>query len=188
MSEQNSTHNPYNQPPQYSGDSQNPYSNPWGSEGQGQNRSSTQQYTPPTGPPPGQDRNPFHTSQAPQPSHDANPFAHEQSYNPPSGPPPSQSYSHTQDVDSSNPPGLPPRRAGTTSEAALPQGQDRSHQVEVMQSYEMSRPETEDEQNQKILQREFPKIDSSLIAAIYGDSGSLSATREMLQELSSTEG
>lgn len=57
-----------------------------------------------------------------------------------------------------------------------------------MQSYEMSRPQTEDEQNQAILEREFPKIDGSLIAAIYGDSGSLSATREMLQELSSTEG
>lgn len=59
-----------------------------------------------------------------------------------------------------------------------------------MQSYEMSRtrPETEDEQNQAILQREFPKIDSSLIAALYGDSQSLSATREMLMELSSTEG
>jgi hypothetical protein len=41
------------------------------------------------------------------------------------------------------PPGLPPRRTGTA--AALPQGQDRSHQVEVMQSYEMSRPQTEDE-------------------------------------------
>ena len=41
------------------------------------------------------------------------------------------------------PPGLPPRRTDTG--AALPQGQDRSHQVEVMQSYEMSRPQTEDE-------------------------------------------
>lgn len=56
-----------------------------------------------------------------------------------------------------------------------------------MQSYEMSRPQTEDEQNQQILQREFPNMDGSLIAAIYSDSGSLSATREMLQELNSTE-
>jgi hypothetical protein len=39
------------------------------------------------------------------------------------------------------------------------------------------------QQNQAILQREFPKLDSSLIAAIYGDSSSLSATRELLQEL-----
>ncbi|CAI6335128.1 unnamed protein product [Periconia digitata] len=84
------------------------------------------------------------------------------------------------------PPGLPPRRSAT--EQALPQGQDHSHQVEVMQSYEMSREQTEDELNQSILQREFPNIDSSLIAAIYGDSGSLSATREMLQELSSGNG
>lgn len=41
------------------------------------------------------------------------------------------------------PPGLPPRRSAT--EQALPQGQDHSHQVEVMQSYEMSREQTEDE-------------------------------------------
>ncbi|KAK3208067.1 hypothetical protein GRF29_96g1312854 [Pseudopithomyces chartarum] len=186
MSEQNPSHNPYSQPPHYGGESQNPYSNPWGSEGQ--NQSPPQQYNPPTGPPPGQDSNPFHSSSPQQHSHATNPFAQEQSYNPPSGPPPSHSYADTQGFDSSVPPGLPPRRAETTSEAALPQGQDRSHQVEVMQSYESSRPQTEDEENQQILQREFPKIDGSLIAAIYGDSGSLSATREMLQELSSTEG
>ena len=43
------------------------------------------------------------------------------------------------------------------------------------------------QRNQSILQREFPKMDSSLIAAIYSDSGSLSATREMLQELGGGE-
>lgn len=41
------------------------------------------------------------------------------------------------------PPNPPPRRSGT--DTALPQGQDRSHQVEVMQSYEMARPQNEDE-------------------------------------------
>ena len=41
----------------------------------------------------------------------------------------------------------------------------------------------EDSRNQEILEREFPKLDGSLIAAIYGDSKSLSATREMLHEL-----
>jgi len=101
--------------------------------------------------------------------------------------PPSSDYNQSQPQapQYEAPPNLPPRRTGT--EIALPQGQDRSHQVEVMQSYEMARPQTEDEQNQAILEREFPKIDGSLIAAIYGDSGSLSATREMLQELSSTD-
>ncbi|KAF2445693.1 hypothetical protein P171DRAFT_431089 [Karstenula rhodostoma CBS 690.94] len=164
-----------NQPPQYGSDNQNPYSNPWGSESQAQNPA--QSYGQPTQT---QDRNPFHAQDQPQ---NHNPFAQEQSYNPSSEPPPGQNSEQY-----TPPPGLPPRRIGTTSEQALPQGQDRSHQVEVMQSYEMSRPQTEDEQNQAILGREFPKIDGSLIAAIYGDSGSLSATREMLQELSSTEG
>ena len=61
--------------------------------------------------------------------------------------------------------------------------EERSEQMEYLQSYENSKPETEDDTNQATLQREFPNIDSSLIAAIYGDSKSLSATREMLQEL-----
>jgi hypothetical protein len=37
------------------------------------------------------------------------------------------------------------------------------------------------------LQQEFPGIDSALIAAIYGDSKSLGATREMLQALGEAE-
>ncbi|KAL1595010.1 hypothetical protein SLS60_009694 [Paraconiothyrium brasiliense] len=167
--------NPHNnQPLHYGTDNQNPYSNPWGSESQGQ--TSSQSYHPSAQ---AQDHNPLNTQDQAQ----SNPFAQEQSYNPPWQPPPGQQHEQY-----APPPGLPPRRAGTASEQALPQGQDRSHQVEVMQSYEMSRPQTEDEQNQATLEREFPKIDGSLIAAIYGDSGSLSATREMLQELSTTEG
>jgi hypothetical protein len=63
--------------------------------------------------------------------------------------------------------------------------EERSEQMEYLQSYENSKPVTEDDTNQATLQREFPNIDSSLIAAIYGDSKSLSATREMLQELNS---
>jgi uncharacterized repeat protein (TIGR03833 family) len=61
--------------------------------------------------------------------------------------------------------------------------EERSEQVEYLQSYENSKPATQDDTNQATLQSEFPNIDSSLIAAIYGDSKSLSATREMLQEL-----
>ncbi|KAH3920179.1 hypothetical protein HBI56_066390 [Parastagonospora nodorum] len=79
------------------------------------------------------------------------------------------------------PPGLPPRRSAT--DIALPTGQDRTHQIEVMQSYEAAGRKDEHDQNVEMLQREFPKIDGSLIAAIYGDSQSLSATREMLGEL-----
>ncbi|PSN59449.1 hypothetical protein BS50DRAFT_640997 [Corynespora cassiicola Philippines] len=85
---------------------------------------------------------------------------------------------------SGQPPPQPPRRTGTDADL-LPQGQERAEQIETLQSLEANRPQSEDEKNQEILQREFPKIDSSLIAAIYGDSNSLSATREMLQELSS---
>ncbi|KAL5115276.1 hypothetical protein ACEQ8H_006868 [Pleosporales sp. CAS-2024a] len=79
------------------------------------------------------------------------------------------------------PPTLPPRRSAT--DLALPTGQDRSHQIEVMQSYEAAGRRDEHDQNVEMLQREFPKLDGSLIAAIYGDSQSLSATREMLGEL-----
>jgi len=72
----------------------------------------------------------------------------------------------------------------TQGNATMPQGQDRSEQMEYFQSYEASARDTEDDKNQATLQKEFPDIDSSLIAAIYGDSKSLSATREMLMELS----
>jgi hypothetical protein len=83
--------------------------------------------------------------------------------------------------DEEVPPSLPPRRSAT--DLALPTGQDRSHQIEVMQSYEASGRKDEHDQNVEMLQREFPKLDGSLIAAIYGDSESLSATREMLGAL-----
>jgi hypothetical protein len=94
--------------------------------------------------------------------------------------PPAQQYSTPAGV----PPGhRPPQR--TNTEAGLPQGQERSEQLEYLQSYEASAPQTDDDKNQETLRKEFPNIDSSLIAAIYGDSKSLSATREMLHELSS---
>jgi len=83
--------------------------------------------------------------------------------------------------DEEVPPSLPPRRSAT--DLAMPTGQDRSHQIEVMQSYESAGRKDEHDFNVEMLQREFPKLDGSLIAAIYGDSKSLSATREMLGEL-----
>lgn len=92
-----------------------------------------------------------------------------------------QNFQGLNDNNYEVPPGLPPRRTGT--DIALPQGQDRSHQIEVMQSYEARGRKDEHDQNVEILQREFPKLDGALIAAIYGDSQSLSATREMLGEL-----
>lgn len=77
-----------------------------------------------------------------------------------------------------------PRR---TDSDLLPQGQERTEQRELMQSYEASAHHTEDDANQAILQREFPNIDGSLIAALYGDSKNMSEVRETLQELGREE-
>jgi hypothetical protein len=56
-----------------------------------------------------------------------------------------------------------------------------------MEQFEMTRskPESETDRNVAMLQQEYPTIDGSLIAALYGDSNSLAATREMLQEIAS---
>ncbi|KAF2625755.1 hypothetical protein BU25DRAFT_396549 [Macroventuria anomochaeta] len=164
-----------------------------------QDQTSHAQYTPPDHPPPGHNLGQGHSGT----HNDADPWVQYQSpdfnpnpQQPPNNPPnPSPNHqfrvpplnSETQNYQGLNdnnyevPPGLPPRRTGT--DLALPQGQDRSHQIEVMQSYEARGRKDEHDQNVEILQREFPKLDGSLIAAIYGDSQSLSATREMLGEL-----
>lgn len=56
-----------------------------------------------------------------------------------------------------------------------------------MENFEMNRtkPESQTDRDVATLQEEFPAVDGSLIAALYGDSQSLSGTREMLQELAS---
>lgn len=64
---------------------------------------------------------------------------------------------------------------------------DGAEQVEHFQSYEASKGPSEDDRNQAMLEKEFPNIDSSLIAALYGDSKDLSGTRETLQELGREE-
>ncbi|PVI07438.1 hypothetical protein DM02DRAFT_608980 [Periconia macrospinosa] len=159
-------------------------SNPWANQtGSGNASSYTPHYQ--EGQQPGglQQHPPFQQTQSPPPAHDSYHSYQQpsQQQHPEHPQQPPQQQGGVTGAGYEAPPGLPPRRSAT--EQALPQGQDHSHQVEVMQSYEMSREQTEDELNQSILQREFPGIDSSLIAAIYNDSGSLSATREMLQEL-----
>lgn len=50
-----------------------------------------------------------------------------------------------------------------------------------------SQPESETDRDVAALQQQFPKLDGSLIAALYGDTQSLSATREMLTELAEQE-
>jgi hypothetical protein len=111
-----------------------------------------------------------------------NPYTHSQPHETSQQPYNQQQTSqHSYPGQEEVPPGLPPRR--TATDMALPTGQDRSHQIEIMQSYEAAGRKDEDDENVDTLQREFPKIDGSLIAAIYSDSKSLSATREMLQAL-----
>jgi hypothetical protein len=160
-----------------------------------QDQTSHSQYAPPDHPPPGHNLGQGHSNEAdpwaqyqspdfnpdPQqpPSNPSNPSGHQ--FRVPPHNPETQNFQGLNDNNYEVPPGLPPRRTGT--DLALPQGQDRSHQIEVMQSYEARGRKDEHDENVEILQREFPKIDGSLIAAIYGDSQSLSATREMLGEL-----
>jgi hypothetical protein len=76
--------------------------------------------------------------------------------------------------------------ADQVNASLLPEGQDRSEQMEYFQSYEMNAKTTEDDVNQAALQKEFPQIDSSLIAALYNDSKNMGATREALSELASS--
>lgn len=84
----------------------------------------------------------------------------------PQGPPPSQGI----------------RRSDT--DQMLAQEGDRAAQVEHMQQYEANAPQSEDDRNQAELQRQFPSIDSSLIAAIYNErKPDMAEIRELLQEL-----
>lgn len=122
-------------------------------------------------------------SSSQNPSDPSAPGANQQYYQPPSNPPPGQQQYQQQGYQHSNPLGSNPIRRSDTD--LLPQGQERSEQLEHFQNYEAQAKVDEDTQNQATLEKEFPTIDGSLIAAIYGDSKSLSATREMLQELSS---
>lgn len=90
----------------------------------------------------------------------------QQGYTPPQGPPPGQ--------------GL--QRSDT--EQLLAQQGDAGEQFETMQQYEASARQTEDDKNQAQLQKEYPNIDSSLIAAIYNErKPNMAEVRELLQEL-----
>lgn len=87
------------------------------------------------------------------------------------------------------PPGQQPRRAGTFQESDfVPEG-ERGEQREAIQQFEMNKSGNESQQDRDIaqLQREFPSVDGSLIAALYTDAGSLGATKEMLVELAGSQ-
>lgn len=153
----------------------------------GMNQSSQpsyQSYQPPSGPPPGQSQTQSYTS----PSYDDQPYAPHQSQEP--------DYNAWEGA-TGNPP-LPARHPARTAQQQQPSQtsirrsdiddlldsqDDRAEQVEHLQAYEATANTSTDDQNRAQLEREFPDIDGSLIAALYGDTKDLSATREMLQEL-----
>lgn len=133
-----------------------------------------------------------------------------QAYQPPSGPPPGQSFgqaydqsydqSYNQQPDynawegaSGNPP-LPARHPArnavpsqnirrSDTDDLLDSQDDRAEQVEHLQAYEATANTSIDDQNRAQLEKEFPGVDGSLIAALYSDTKNLADTREMLQEL-----
>lgn len=82
------------------------------------------------------------------------------------------------------PPGQAPRRTGTFEESAFVPENERGEQREAMEQFEMNKSGNESQTDKDVaqLQREYPGVDGSLIAAIYGDSG-MGAARETLQEL-----
>jgi len=123
-----------------------------------------------------------------QPLYDEGPGSTQ--YSPPPGQP---DYNAWSDAPTGNPP-LPPRhpahgaspmsgiRRSDTDDLVTDQS-DRAEQMEHLQAYEATANESQDDKNRAQLEKEFPDIDGSLIAAIYGDTKDLSETREMLQEL-----
>ena len=60
---------------------------------------------------------------------------------------------------------------------------DRAEQVEHLQAYEATAQQSQGDRHRAQLEKEFPDVDGSLIAALYSDTQDLSSTREMLQEL-----
>lgn len=112
-----------------------------------------------------------------QGAHEQNPWGqqsgqggyNQESYQAPPGPPPSQGL-HRSDT-----------------EQLLAQQQDAGAQVETMQQYESNARQTEDDRAQAELQKQFPNIDSSLIAAIYNErKPNIAEVRELLQELNTS--
>ncbi len=70
------------------------------------------------------------------------------------------------------------------TESLLASQPDRGEQFERMQQFEATAPQSEDDKNQAQLQKEYPNLDSSLIAAIYHErKPDMGEVRELLQEL-----
>lgn len=135
-------------------------------------------YAPPPGPPPGhQQQTPTSFDSYSQPLQ-----SQQQGSGPYSQQPQQPSYSQPA---SGQDPFAPPRRTGTFEETDFVPASERGEQREAMEQFEMSHhgAQSTDDKNVETLQREFPGLDGSLVAAIYGDSKDMGATREMLREL-----
>lgn len=146
------------------------------------------QYNPPPGPPPGHgSTNPWQDQPSNNPYQQQgnnNPFHQSQPQQQQTQPFGNQSQQHG---GYEPPPGPPPRRVETFDETSFIPANERGEQREALEQFEMNKGGHEDSTDRDVatLQREFPNVDGSLIAALYGDSKSLSGTREMLGELAS---
>lgn len=101
----------------------------------------------------------------------------------------SQQQSDYQQDGFQAPPGPPPSQGlhRSDTEQLLAQQQDAGAQVETMQQYESNARQTTDDRAQADLQKQFPNLDSSLIAAIYNErKPDMAEVRELLQELNSS--
>ncbi|KAK3711533.1 hypothetical protein LTR37_009524 [Vermiconidia calcicola] len=121
------------------------------------------------------DDNPYqqqHQQQGGLPAHD-NPYQqqHQQGgYAAPPGPPPRQQQ----------------RRSATFKETDFVPESERGEQREAMEHFEMTKgSESQTDRDVAQLQREYPSVDGSLVAAIYSDGG-MGPARETLQELASS--
>ncbi|CAK1354782.1 hypothetical protein CB0940_01408 [Cercospora beticola] len=86
------------------------------------------------------------------------------------------------------PPGPPPRGNTFNEETFVPEDQ-RGEQREALEQFEMNntKPESQADRDVAQLSAEFPRIDSSLVAALYSDTQSVAAAREMLTELAASQ-
>merc|ERR1712178_377343 len=90
-----------------------------------------------------------------------------QYYQPPPGPPPGHGQQHPGGGDFAPGDIQPPRRTGTFKESDFVPESERGEQREAMEQFEMGRPQSNEDRDMEDLQREFPSVDGSLIAALY---------------------
>lgn len=136
---------------------------------------------------PTQNNNPYQQSQQAQNAWDQQPGNAPPGLQQPTSQGQSQQHSYSQQGYSAPPgppPGQAPRRTGTFEGTAFVPPDEQGEQREALEQFELNKgQQSQEDRDMETLQREFPGIDGSLIAALYGDSKSLSGTREMLTEL-----